>query len=237
MLEIAVCDDESFYREKIQRLLEKYLAERSLEYRIQLFLSGEEFLKHCENRVKYDIVFMDINMEKVDGIQAAMQMRAFHSDTYLVLVTAFINFALEGYKVNAVRYIMKDTLDTAMTECMDAVMEKMKIAQVSFSFMEGERKLYTDNILYVESRKHKSVFFYMEAEIVKYQIYEKLYWVEEKLSGFHFLRIHKSYLVNMKHIRKINNYTAFLDTGEELPVPRPRFRAAKETFVAYKGVL
>ncbi|MCI8572116.1 MAG: response regulator transcription factor [Lachnospiraceae bacterium] len=237
MLEIAVCDDESFYREKIQRLLEEYLAERSLEYRIQLFLSGEEFLKHCENRVKYDIVFMDINMEKVDGIQAAMQMRAFHSDTYLVLVTAFINYALEGYKVNAVRYIMKDTLDTAMTECMDAVMEKMKIAQVSFSFMEGERKLYTDNILYVESRKHKSVFFYMEAEIVKYQIYEKLDWVEEKLSGFHFLRIHKSYLVNMKHIRKINNYTAFLDTGEELPVPRSRFRAAKETFVAYKGVL
>ncbi len=237
MLEIAVCDDESFYREKIQRLLEEYLAERSLEYRIQLFLSGEEFLKHCENRVKYDIVFMDINMEKVDGIQAAMQMRAFHSDTYLVLVTAFINYALEGYKVNAVRYIMKDTLDTAMTECMDAVMEKMKIAQVSFSFMEGERKLYTDNILYVESRKHKSVFFYMEAEIVKYQIYEKLDWVEEKLSGFHFLRIHKSYLVNMKHIRKINNYTAFLDTGEELPVPRPRFRAAKETFVAYKGGL
>ena len=237
MLEIAVCDDESFYREKIQRLLEEYLAERSLEYRIQLFLSGEEFLKHCENRVKYDIVFMDSNMEKVDGIQAAMQMRAFHSDTYLVLVTAFINYALEGYKVNAVRYIMKDTLDTAMTECMDAVMEKMKIAQVSFSFMEGERKLYTDNILYVESRKHKSVFFYMEAEIVKYQIYEKLDWVEEKLSGFHFLRIHKSYLVNMKHIRKINNYTAFLDTGEELPVPRSRFRAAKETFVAYKGVL
>lgn len=77
----------------------------------------------------------------------------------------------------------------------------------------------------------------MEAEIVKYQIYEKLDWVEEKLSGFHFLRIHKSYLVNMKHIRKINNYTAFLDTGEELPVPRSRFRAAKETFVAYKGVL
>ena len=97
----------------------------------------------------------------------------------------------------------------------DAVMEKMKIAQVSFSFMEGERKLYTDNILYVESRKHKSVFFYMEAEIVKYQIYEKLDWVEEKLSGFHFLRIHKSYLVNMKHIRKINNYTAY--TLERLP--------------------
>lgn len=237
MLEIAVCDDERFYREKIEKLLEEYLAEHELEYRIQLFPSGEEFLSRNENRVKYDIVFMDINMEKVDGIQAAMQMRAFHSDTYLVLVTAFINYVLEGYKVNAVRYIMKDTLNTAIAECMDAVMEKMKVARVSFSFVEGERKLYTDNILYVESRKHKSVFFYMESEILEYQIYEKLDRVEQKLSGFHFLRIHKSYLVNMKHIRRISNYTAVLDTGEELPVPRAKFQAAKEAFVAYKGAL
>lgn len=94
-------------------------------------------LSRSENRVKYDIVFMDINMEKVDGIQAAMQMRSFHSNTYLVLVTAFINYVLEGYKVNAVRYIMKDTLDTAIAECMDAIMEKMKVARVSFSFVEG----------------------------------------------------------------------------------------------------
>lgn len=237
MLEIVVCDDERFYREKIEKVLKEYLAEHELEYRIQLFPSGEEFLSRSENRVKYDIVFMDINMEKVDGIQAAMQMRSFHSDTYLVLVTAFINYVLEGYKVNAVRYIMKDTLDTAIAECMDAVMEKMKVVRVSFSFVEGERKLYTDNILYVESRKHKSVFFYMESEILKYQIYEKLDWVEQKLSGFHFLRIHKSYLVNMKHIRRISNYTAVLDTGEELPVPRPKFQAAKEAFVAYKGAL
>ncbi len=237
MLEIAVCDDEGFYREKIRKLLEEYLTKRGLAYRIRLFSSGEEFLKCNENKVKYDIVFMDINMEKVDGIEAARQMRAFHSDTYLVLVTAFINYALEGYKVNAVRYIMKDTLDTAMEECMDAVLEKRKTAWASFSFTEGEKKLYTDNILYVESRKHKSVFFYMEAGIVEYQIYEKLDWVEQKLSGFHFLRIHKSYLVNMKHIRKISNYTAFMDTGEELPVPRLRFKAAKEAFVEYKGAL
>lgn len=192
MLEIAVCDDERFYREKIEKVLKEYLAEHELEYRIQLFPSGEEFLSRSENRVKYDIVFMDINMEKVDGIQAAMQMRSFHSNTYLVLVTAFINYVLEGYKVNAVRYIMKDTLDTAIAECMDAIMEKMKVARVSFSFVEGERKLYTDNILYVESRKH---------------------------------------------IRRISNYTAVLDTGEELPVPRPKFQAAKEAFVAYKGAL
>ncbi|MDE7277791.1 MAG: LytTR family DNA-binding domain-containing protein [Lachnospiraceae bacterium] len=237
MLRIAICDDEQFYREKIRMLLERYFEKSDLQYELAAFASGEDFLKARENRVKYDIVFMDISMEELDGMQTAQQIRAFHSDTEIVFVTAFLDYALEGYKVNAIRYILKDTLDGAVVECMDAILQKRKAAQVKFSFMEGERKLYTENILYVESRKHKSVFFYMETEIVTYQIYEKLDSIEEKLSGCGFLRIHKSYLVNLKHIRKISNYVAVLSTGEELPVPRLRYQAVKEAFVEYKGAL
>jgi len=73
--------------------------------------------------------------------------------------------------------------------------------------------------------------------MVSYQIYDKLDSVERNLEGYGFLRIHKSYLVNMKHIRKISNYIVSLDTGEELHVPRLRFQAVKEGFVAYKGAL
>ncbi|MBD5458767.1 MAG: response regulator transcription factor [Lachnospiraceae bacterium] len=237
MLRIAICDDEQFYREKIQMLLKRYFKEYDLQYEISTFVSGEDFLLQCENRVKYDIVFMDISMEELDGMQTAQQIRAFHSDTDIVFVTAFLDYALEGYKVNAVRYIMKNTLDGAVAECMDAILQKRKEMQVMFPFMEGEKKLYTDNILYVESRKHKSVFFYMEAEIVNYQIYDKLDTIEEKLYGCGFLRIHKSYLVNLKHIRKISNYMVVLSTGEELPVPRLRYQAVKEAFVEYKGAL
>ena len=69
------------------------------------------------------------------------------------------------------------------------------------------------------------------------KLYDKLDEVEKKLKCCGFLRIHKSYLVNMKHIRKINNYKVLLDTGAELPVPRIRYHAVKEAFVAYKGAL
>lgn len=161
MLQIAVCDDEQFYRDRIQCLLKQYLESHGLVYHIRLFLSGGEFLACRENSVKYDIVFLDISMRELDGIQTAAQIRTFHSDTYIVFVTAFIDYALEGYKVSAVRYIMKDTLDAAIPECMDAILQKMKLSQISFVFTDGERKLYTDNILYVESRKHKSFFFYI----------------------------------------------------------------------------
>ena len=77
----------------------------------------------------------------------------------------------------------------------------------------------------------------MEAKTEIYQIYSKLDVLERQLEGHSFLRIHKSYLVNMRHIRKVSNYMVFLDTGEELPVPRSRFQSVKESFVDYKGAL
>lgn len=250
MLQIAICDDEEFYRKKVGALLTEYCQEHSLPHNIMLFPSGLAFLSAGENAVKYDIVFMDINMEELNGVETALCLRNFHSRTQIVFVTAFINYALEGYKADAVRYIMKDTLDTAIPECMDAILKKMQLQQVAFSFLEGQKTLYTDNILYIESRRHKSVFFYLDSELVNYQIYEKLDNIEHLLTGYGFLRIHKSYLVNMKHIRKISNYAATLDfhpgisTGrpqmllqQELPVPRLRYQAVREAFVTYKGAL
>lgn len=234
---IAVCDDEKFYREKVQKLLENYLSGYKINYTIQLFSSGEEFLQENENKVKFDIVFMDINMSRMDGIRTALQMRSVHSHTYIVLITAFIQYALEGYKVDAVRYIMKDTLDSALDECMDTILKKMQLSRINFSFLEGEKWLYTDNIFYVESQRHKAVFFYLDEKMENYHIYEKLDVIEERLSGYGFLRIHKSYLVNMKHICRISNYTAYLDNGEELPVPRLKYQAVKEEFVAFKGAV
>lgn len=131
MLQIAICDDECYYRVKIQRLLENYLKSHQLIYNICFFTSGEEFLSQSKNSVKYDIVFMDISMEDLNGIETAMRMRAFHSETFLVFVTAFMDYALEGYKANAIRYIMKDTLDVAVSECMDAILQKMRVSQGS----------------------------------------------------------------------------------------------------------
>lgn len=237
MLRIAVCDDEEYYRDRIHALLWEYLEAHDLTALVELFSSGKEFLKEPDHLVKYDIVFLDINMEEVDGICTAQKMRSYQSDTCIVLVTAFMDYVLEGYKVGAVRYIMKDALDAQMAECMDAVLQKMQLRKVTFDFVEGEKTLYTDNILYVESRKHKCVFSYMEKEMTVYQVYGKLDRIEEELSRYGFLRIHKSFLVNMKHVRRISNYKAVLDSGAELPIPRLRFAKARDTFTAYKGTM
>lgn len=77
MLKIAVCDDEKFYRDKLKELLNKYLSDHQLDSSIEIYCSGEEFLAQSENSVKYDIVFMDINMDQTDGIETAKKSEHF----------------------------------------------------------------------------------------------------------------------------------------------------------------
>ncbi|MFR3821825.1 MULTISPECIES: LytR/AlgR family response regulator transcription factor [Hungatella] len=237
MLQIAICDDENYYRETIRTLLTEYLERRGLEYALSLFLSGEEFVSQAENAVKYDVVFMDISMSHVNGIETAAWMRSLRSETAIVFVTAFLHYAPEGYKVDAVRFIMKDTLEAALPECMDAVLKRKRLELVEFSCVEGTVRLFTERILYVESRKHKAVFCCQGTEPETCQAYLKLDEVERRLKEYGFLRIHKSYLVNMRHVRRIRNYEAELDNGERLPIPRPRFQAVKEEYAVYKGAM
>ena len=132
MIQIAVCDDEKYYRDKIRELAAQFLEKRQLPYTVTVYPSGEDFLAGEENLVKYDIVFLDISMKDIDGIETAMRIRSFHSGTCIVFVTAFLDYALDGYKADAVRYLMKDSLGTEMEECMAAVLGYRNYTRIIF---------------------------------------------------------------------------------------------------------
>ena len=127
MFHIAIIDDESIFREQIKEILQKYLDERGRAYEIDTFSSGKEFIEQGIEMVKYKIVFLDINMEELDGIMTAKKIRENSRDMFIVFITAFINYTLEGYKVDAVRYILKEDkgMDASIYECLDAIDEKM----------------------------------------------------------------------------------------------------------------
>ena len=98
-------------------------------YEISLFYSGKNFVKLSMNMTKYNIVFLDINMEELNGIETAKRLRVLCKDTFVVFVTAYINYTLEGYKVEAIRYILKNSanLQDSVEECMDTILEKCSI--------------------------------------------------------------------------------------------------------------
>ena len=125
--------------------------------------------------VKYKIVFLDINMDELDGIMTAKKRSGKTARICLsFLFTAFVNYTIEGYKVDAVRYILKDNknLVASVYECMDAIHEKMdyKVTWAEFDFCEGTRKVSLNRILYIESKLHKLEFHVMEDCLQKYTL-------------------------------------------------------------------
>lgn len=107
---------------------------------IDTFSSGKEFVELGIEMVKYKIVFLDINMDELDGIMTAKKIRENSKDMFIVFVTAFVNYTIEGYKVDAVRYILKDNknLVASVYECMDAIHEKWIIRLLGLNLISAK---------------------------------------------------------------------------------------------------
>lgn len=239
MLKIAICDDESQFRKHIREILVDYLENKGSLYEIDEFESGKDFIKLGIEFAKYNIVFLDINMDEMDGMETAQRIREINNEIFIVFVTAFVNYAFEGYQVDATRYILKNNVNLSelIAESMEAISKKMNyvVKKEKFDFIEGEKTVSLDRLLYIESRLHKLEFYIIEDKLRKYTLYGKLDELEEKLRGNDFVRLHKSYLVNMKYIEKVKRYEVLLSNGIILGVPRARYKFLEETYAAYKG--
>ena len=241
MLKIAVCDDENFFREEIKGVLVQYLTSHGILFEIDTYCSGQQFVELGIGMLKYNIIFLDINMDELDGLATARKIREISKDVFIVFITAFVNYTLEGYKVDAVRYILKnnDSMQDAIYECMDAIGEKSQYAVTwqEFQFNEGRKRLSLDHLLYIESRLHKLEFHIMEDEIKVYTLYDTLNRVEEQLKEYYFVRAHQSFLVNMKYIKSIKRYEILLTNGIRFDIPRARYKLVEEKYVMYRGML
>lgn len=241
MFRIAVCDDEEYFCKTVKKYVGNYLNRKKIPFEIDTYGSGKDLLALGQDILKYVIVFLDVNMEEIDGINTAKKIREYSSDIYIVFVTAYIDYSLEGYKVNAERYLLKNNinLENSIFECLESIFAKSKhfVLKRKFVFNECEKNIPLERLVYVESKLHKLEFHVIEERMITYSMYKTLNALEKELLEFGFLRIHQSYLVNLRHIKKVTSYQAILNNGQMLPIPKTRYRDVKNTFIAYVGEL
>jgi len=241
MYNVVICDDEKYYRDYINELVIQYFGVMQLSYQLDIFESGTQLCMSGLENKQYDIVFLDVNMKDMDGIETAKQIRKINSNAFIVFITAFLSFSPEGYKVNAIRYILKENqnFEAAFTECLDTILEKMEINKIKmkFDFIEGEKEILIDDIIFIESKLHKLVFEMSGKGIKKYVLYKKLDDIQILLEPYGFLRLHQSFLANIKYIVELNHYKAVLTTSKDLPIPKQKYKEIKEAFIEYKGDL
>ena len=139
-----------------------------------------------------------------------------------------------GWVVKASRFLLKDDLEQTLQECVDDILREIRQEEqvVEFGFVEGNVRLKVDNIIYIETSKHKNVF-YTAGET--YSIYKKMDELEAELAGMGFVRIHQSFLINMRYIGKLSSYVMVLTTGKEISVPKSRYPEVKRQYTLFKG--
>lgn len=247
MLRIAICDDEEYFRLLEKELIEKYMEGQGYECIIDSYSSGEEMLsggKEGESgkpeALPYDIIILDVSMGEMDGIETARRIRQRNEKVNIVFVSAYITYALDGYKVNAVRYLLKEDsgLENALKECLDTIICRMDDTGTVYqiNFLNGKKSVPADIILYVESRLHKVSFFVAEDGAVKeYCKYGKLDSVQEELGQYGFFRVHQSYLVNMKYVKDVERYVASLENGLKINVSKKYYKDVEREYIKRQG--
>ena len=242
MISVAICDDEKYFSHILKNMISTFMTQRGIKYSLDMFDSGNELLSYLsDNAIKTTVVFLDINMEDMDGIETATRIRKLSKDVYIVFVTAYIKYSLEGYKVKAIRYLIKGDVnfEKSLEECMDAILDNMNygIQTVSFEFKDGKRDIVIDNIIYIESNLHTLRFVMRSASNSKEEfiMIATLNEAEENLKDFGLVRIHQSYLINLNHVKTVNAQLVIMDNGDKLSVSRSKYKSFKEALARYMG--
>lgn len=221
MLHILVCDDEETFARALVRKIEALpdFSPRSMRVR---YLTDPAGLAEepC------DLLFLDIDLGAANGIEVARALRRTRPDTVLIFVTNYKEYAPEGYEVNAFRYLAKGELDSKLPAYFEDALAVCCARRETLELVCGGEPVSVPlpSLRYIESRGRDHLV-----------THTTLTQLESMLAEQGFLRLHKSYLVNMAYLDTLQSTGARLTDGTPLPVSTRSYRANKQRFLAWKG--
>lgn len=217
MLQLAVCDDEKVFRSDLRKILGTELELCGIDYHISEFASGEELIAGLE-KADCQILFLDIEMKGIDGVEAARRLRETKRQMEIVFVTLYADFVFQGYEVRALNYILKPYEPEKIAAVLHTALEALDIEAEKYYVIDqrgGSIRVPLSSVKYFSSDRRTVHAVTTEQE---YTFYEKLSDLETELPDT-FVRIHNRYLVHLKYLDAVRQNTAVVD-GEELPVSR-----------------
>lgn len=225
---IAICDDEQNQIEYITSIVASWSAHEGHGCEIRTFASAEAFLFEYEEDKAYDILLLDVEMKNINGIELAKRMRKDNNRAEIIFITSHFEFVGEGYEVDALHYLIKPISAEKLTQVLTKAAEKISVEPPSVVIScEGETvKLYEADIRYVESFLHYIVIHTKDKE---YKIKENISVFENRVSD-DFYRIHRSYLVSLKHITRISRTSVNIG-NTELPLSRGKYDDINRAFI------
>ena len=235
MYQAAIVEDDAAILEYLKNTLIQEFDKKGTTVAFDAFTSGTRFLEMYEAHYHYDVLFLDIEMPKINGIDVCKKIREFSSDSLVVFISNKEELVFQTFEVQPFRFIRKEAFENTVTSLVVSILNKWlqnkgRLLQLQEN---GSNDLYSfsiPHILYIEAQRKDCLIVTTEGTCV---FRCRLMELEEKLADCHFIKIHRSYLVNCMHIFRIGKSFVQLTNGTELPISRGKTEEIKQLFLQY----
>ncbi len=227
MINVCIVEDEVAQA----NLLKEYIDRFSKKSRVQCALThyGDGIDLVDEYRGQFDIILLDIQMKHLDGMAAAEKIRKVDSDVIIIFITSTVQYAVQGYAVDALGYVLKPVPYLQFEQLFDKAIARVNAKRekvfIRVSVDERQIKLDCDSIYYIESQRNNVCIHCLDADYVTAGPLKKF---DEMLGGHGFSKCHNAYIVNLSYVEAVQKEEVLLTNGVELPISRAR----KKEFMA-----
>lgn len=235
MIKIGLCDDNKSYIKQLTSILIQISENNNLKFEFNTFNSGEDLIDFCSRHKNYfDIIFLDILMERKNGIDTAKFIRDLNCNSHIIFVTVSKDYALDSYDVNASGYILKPFSYDSIENAVLNLHNKIILSRKNSIFVKNNQDLYTlqlDEVIYFESNLRKITAFLINGDEITF--YNKISSLEIEFQCSTFVRCHRSFLVNLTYVKNIVASDLETTTGSILPISKKYLSSLRDEFTKY----
>lgn len=231
IMNIAICDDKEIDIKYIEKTVKKEFEVHNINCELSLYTDAESLLE-ANQLQPFDVIFLDLDMPGLNGMEAASRLNKLNSVTEIIFVTNHDELVYKAYRFKAVGFIRKKYLKTEISEILETLIESINARHqyIAFSDTGVEFKCLINDIMYMQSDDH---YVDIITTKKKYTLRDSLNNIENLYSHFGFIRVHSRYLVNFRYIYSIEKNTIVLNNKHQIPISRSKTTAVKESFQFY----
>ncbi|ROR29126.1 LytTR family two component transcriptional regulator [Mobilisporobacter senegalensis] len=233
MITVVICDDEQAFINRMKEYIKRFSEENKEEFSVREFTSGQTLLNSYN--ANFQIIFLDIKMPELDGIETAKRIRQMDSNVIIIFLTSLVKYVLAGYSVNAANYLIKPLeYKKFKIEMEKAVIKAVSIKNgyITVKNDKGFFKIYLSTLKYIETYQRNTMIHTTKEDIISYK---KMQDHEKDLEGYPFVRCHTSYIVNMQYIESVVGNDLTLSSGEIIPISKQKKKDLMQNLAEYLG--
>ena len=233
MYRVAICDDEATSLQINEALTAQVLTECGIEYETVCFTDMESMIKSLSDKnADYDVLLCDILAVGMNGIEAAKELRRLGGSVSIIFISSTAEYALEGYQVDALRYLQKPIQVEKLKEALLSAYKMKDNKGDTLTFQVGDKlyKIPFGEIEYLESQGRETIVSTINEQI---SVHMKFSDMEQLLPEESFVRCHRSYIINMNYVKDLARYRFLTKRGVEIPVSQLQYVDVKKKFMEF----